>query len=47
VARGVDPVMESGCQSNHNHTVAGDWLEKNSKNSKINKSKKRIEINKV
>jgi hypothetical protein len=34
VARGVDPVMESGCQSNHNHAVAGDW-EKNQNQKKI------------
>jgi hypothetical protein len=21
----LDPVLGSGCQSNHNHAVAGDW----------------------
>jgi coenzyme F420-reducing hydrogenase delta subunit len=41
VARGVDPVLESGCQSNHTHAVAGDW-KKSKKKIKINKSKKEL-----
>jgi hypothetical protein len=39
VARGVDPVMESGCQSNHNHAVVGDWkkIKKKKFFNKLNK----------